>query len=173
MKKHTVTINGLSKSHSMTGWRIGYAAGPEEIIKAASNLQSHATSNPTSFCQAASITALKGSSEELNMMFCEFNKRRNYITDRLNSMKGIKCYKPAGAFYVFPNVSGLIGRSFRGKVIKDSFTLVTVLLENARIATVPGSAFGKENFLRLSYATSLDNIIKGLDRLEEFVDNLG
>lgn len=182
IKRLVIVVNGLSKSHSMTGWRIGYAAGPKEIIQAMSNLQSHSTSNPTSFCQKASITALKAPEETQKMMVAEFNKRRNYIVERLNSIEGVSCCKPEGAFYVFPNVSKLLGKSYKpspctqrlskGKIIEDSISLAEALLEEVKITVVPGSAFGKDSYLRLSYATSMENITKGMDRLEEFVKKL-
>lgn len=169
IKKLTLTVNGLSKAYSMTGWRIGYAAGPREIIKAMSNLQSHSTSNPTSFCQKASITALEGPKETQKTMVGEFIKRRNYIVERLNSIEGISCRKPEGAFYVFPNISKLLGKSYEGKEIKDSVSLSQILLDNAKIAVVPGAAFGADSYLRFSYAVSMENITKGINRLEEFV----
>ncbi|MFH1957845.1 MAG: pyridoxal phosphate-dependent aminotransferase [bacterium] len=172
IKRLSLVINGVSKAYSMTGWRIGYTAGPKEIIQAMSNLQSHSTSNPTSFCQKASITALEGPKETQNVMVAEFNKRRNYIVERLNSIAGISCRKPEGAFYVFPNISRLFGKSYTGQKIKDSVSLSQILLGNAKIAVVPGAAFGADNYLRLSYATSMENIIKGMDRLEEFAKNL-
>jgi len=181
IKRLTIVINGVSKSYSMTGWRIGYAAGPKEIVDAMSRLQSHSTSNPTSFAQKASIVALEGSQEPLRRMVSEFAKRREYIVERLNSIIGISCLKPEGAFYVFPNISKLLGRSYKpspcvqrlgkGRIIKDSVTLAQILLEEVKIAVVPGSAFGEDNHLRLSYATSMKNITKGVDRLEEFMKN--
>lgn len=172
IKKLTIVINGLSKSHSMTGWRIGYAAGPKEIISAMSNLQSHSTSNPTSFCQKASITALEGPDETQKMMVNEFIKRRNYIVERLNSIESVSCLKPEGAFYVFPNISKLLEKNYKGKIIKDSVSLSQILLEEAKIAVVPGSAFGADNYLRLSYATSMANITKGMDRLQRWIGTL-
>lgn len=182
IKRLTLVINGLSKSYSMTGWRIGYAAGPKEIIQAMSNLQSHSTSNPTSFCQKASIIALEGSQEPLRRMVSEFAQRREYIVERLNSITGISCLKPEGAFYVFPNISKLLGKSYKpspcaqrlgkSQIIKDSINLSQILLEDAKIAVVPGLAFGKDHYLRLSYATSMENITKGMDRLEKFVKKL-
>lgn len=172
IKKLTLTVNGLSKAYSMTGWRIGYAAGPREIIKAMSNLQSHSTSNPTSFCQKASITALEGPKETQKTMVGEFIKRRNYIVERLNSIEGISCRKPEGAFYVFPNISKLLGKSYEGKEIKDSVSLSQILLDNAKIAVVPGAAFGADSYLRFSYAVSMENITKGINRLEEFVKKI-
>jgi len=159
----------IKKSYSMTGWRIGYAAGPREIIKAMSNLQSHSTSNPTSFCQKAGITALEGPKETQKAMVVEFAKRRDYIVERLNSIEGISCRKPEGAFYVFPNISKLLRKKYKEKEIKDSVSLSQILLDNAKIAVVPGAAFGADGYLRLSYALSMENITKGMNRLEEFV----
>lgn len=127
IKRLTMVINGVSKSYSMTGWRIGYAAGPKEIIQAMSNLQSHSTSNPTSFCQKASIAALEGSQEPLRRMVSEFARRREYIVERLNSIAGVSCLKPEGAFYVFPNISKLLGKSYKSQVIKDSISLAQIL----------------------------------------------
>lgn len=172
MKRLAIVINGLSKAYSMTGWRIGYAAAPEKIIKAMSNLQSHSTSNPTSFCQAASILALNKQDDSMAKMKEEFSKRRDYIVERLNSIKDISCINPEGAFYVFPKSSKLYGKSFKDCEIRDSISLSKLLLEKANIAVVPGSAFGADNYLRLSYATSMENIIKGMDRLEKFVNSL-
>lgn len=172
IKRLTVVINGVSKAYSMTGWRIGYAAAQEKIIKAMSNLQSHSTSNPTSFCQKASIVALENTDETQKLMVDEFNKRRKYIVKKLNSIKDISCIDPEGAFYVFPNVSKLFGKSFEDCEISDSISLSKLLLEKANTAVVPGSAFGADNYLRLSYATSMENIIKGMDRFEEFVNSL-
>ncbi|MFQ5867798.1 MAG: pyridoxal phosphate-dependent aminotransferase [bacterium] len=172
IKKLTIVINGVSKAYSMTGWRIGWACGPKEIIQAMSSLQSHSTSNPTSFCQKSSIAALEGPEEAQKLMADEFIRRRDYIVERLNSIEGISCRKPEGAFYVFPNVSKLLGKSYKGQIIKDSVSLAQILLEEAKIAVVPGSAFGADNYLRLSYATSMENITKGMDRFEEFVKNL-
>ena len=175
MKKMTILINGLSKAYSMTGWRIGYAAATENIISAVSNLQSHSTSNPTSFCQKASIAALneeEGIKEILEQWVSEFKNRRNYIVEKLNAVEGISCLKPDGAFYVFPNVSTILEKKFKGKVIKKSVYLAQILLEKAKIAVVPGSAFGKEGYLRLSYATSMENIVEGIERLERFVKGI-
>lgn len=169
IKKLTIVINGVSKSYSMTGWRIGYAAGPKEIIKAMSNLQSHSTSNPTSISQKASLAALEGPQEPLYDMVAEFAKRRDYIVKRLNSIEGVSCLKPQGAFYVFPDVSKIIGKTFKEQTIKDSIFLTEILLEEANVAVVPGGEFGAGEYIRLSYATSMENITKGLDRIKEFV----
>ncbi|MBI5745768.1 MAG: pyridoxal phosphate-dependent aminotransferase [Nitrospirae bacterium] len=167
LKNLTILVNGVSKSHSMTGWRIGYTAGPKEIITAMSNLQSQSTSNPTSISQKAAVAALKGSDHFVNMMVSEFDKRRRYIVDRLNKMKGVKCLMPQGAFYAFPNVSSYYGKSVNNRKISGSLDLATYLLEEAKIAAVSGDSFGADEFIRFSYATSMENIKKGLDRMEE------
>ncbi len=172
IKRLTIVVNGVSKSYSMTGWRIGYAAGPKEIIKAMSNLQSHSTSNPTSISQKAALAALEGSQEPLYNMVAEFAKRRNYIVERLNSINGISCLKPQGAFYVFPDVSQIIGKTFKEQAIKDSVFLTQILLAQANAAVVPGSAFGADGNLRLSYATSMEYITKGLNRIEGFINKI-
>ncbi len=167
LKNLTILVNGVSKSHSMTGWRIGYTAGPKEIITAMSNLQSQSTSNPTSISQKAAVAALKGSDHFINMMVLEFDKRRRYIVDRLNKIRGVKCLMPQGAFYAFPNVSSYYGASVNSKKITGSLDLATYLLEDAKIAAVSGDSFGSDEFIRFSYATSMENIQKGLDRREE------
>jgi len=172
IKELTILVNGVSKTYSMTGWRIGYAAGPKEIIQAMSNLQSHSTSNPTSVSQVAAIAALQSSQEEVRRMVDEFQRRRDHIVKRLNRIPGISCLKPPGAFYVFPDISRIIGKSYNGKIIRDSISLAQLLLYEAKVAVVPGAAFGADEHLRFSYATSMENIDKGLDRVEEFVKKL-
>ena len=172
IKRLTIVINGVSKPYSMTGWRIGYAAGQREIIQAMSNLQSHSTSNPTSISQKAALAALEGPQEPLHNMVAEFKKRRNYILKRLNSIDGISFLKPQGAFYVFPNISQIIGRTFKEEKIKDSVHFAQILLNEANVAVIPGSAFGAEGYIRLSYATSIENISKGLDRIKKFINKL-
>ncbi len=172
IKQLTILINGVSKSYSMTGWRIGYAAGPRKIIQAMSNLQSHSTSNPTSISQIAAIAALQGPQETVGKMVEEFKKRRDYIVERLNKIPGISCLKPKGAFYVFPNISQILGRFFKGQMINNSISLSQVLLSEAKVAVIPGAAFGADNHLRLSYATSQENIAKGLDRIEKLVEKI-
>lgn len=172
MKERTVVVNGLSKAYSMTGWRIGYAAGPKEIIGAMNKIQSQSTSNPVSFCMPAVREALDGPQDFVTMMVSEFDKRRRYIVDRLNSLDSVSCFTPKGAFYAFPNFSRLYERSFRGKKIEDSTGYADYLLSEARVAIVPGIAFGAEEFARLSYATSMDNIEKGLDRIEQAIGAL-
>ncbi|RLE10083.1 aspartate aminotransferase [Candidatus Aerophobetes bacterium] len=172
IKELTILVNGVSKTYSMTGWRIGYAAGPKEIIQAMSNLQSHSTSNPTSVSQVAAIAALQSSQGEIRRMVDEFQRRRDHIVKRLNRIPGISCLKPPGAFYAFPDISRIIGKSYNGKIIRDSISLAQLLLYEAKVAVVPGAAFGADEHLRFSYATSMENIDKGLDRVEEFVKKL-
>ena len=172
IKKRTIVVNGLSKSHAMTGWRIGFAAGPRDVIKAMTNIQSQSTSNPTSIAQKAAFEALKGPQDFIPVMVAEFDRRRKYMVERLNNMKGVSCLTPVGAFYAFPNVSAHFGKRAGNTAINNSLDLSTYLLEKAKVATVPGSAFGDDRFIRLSYATSMENIKKGLDRIVEAIGNL-
>jgi aspartate aminotransferase len=163
----------MSKAYAMTGWRLGYAAGPAEIIKAMDGLQGQMTSNPTSFAQRGAVVALTGSQEPTHRMREEFAKRRRYIVDRLNAMPNIRCHSPEGAFYVFPNVSALYGKRHGNKPIGNSAEFTTFLLEAARIAVVPGVEFGNDSHVRISYATSMANIEKGMNRMAEAVAALG
>lgn len=172
IKQKVITVNGLSKSHAMTGWRIGFAAGPQEIIKAMTKVQSQSTSNPTSIAQKAAVEALTGSQDFIKRMVAEFDNRRTFSVNRLNNMPSVSCVNPVGAFYVFPNVSTCYGKKYNGKPINTSFDLSGYLLENANVAAVPGGAFGADSFIRISYATSLDTIRKGLERIEEALKNL-
>ncbi len=172
IRKKTVIVHGVAKTYSMTGWRIGYTAGPEEIVTAMTNIQSQSTSNPNSIAQKASVEALLGPQQEVDRMVSAFDQRRNYIVDRLNGMKGVSCYKPVGAFYVFPNFSSYHGRSYQGKKIVNSSDLAAFLLEVARVAVVPGIEFGAGAFQRLSYATSMEDIREGLNRIEEALTKL-
>jgi len=172
IKKRTIIVHGVAKTYSMTGWRIGYTAGPDEIIAAMSNIQSQSTSNPTSIAQKASVEALIGPQDEVGKMVSAFTERRNYIIDRLNRMKGVSCYKPAGAFYAFPNFSSYYGKSYEGKKISNSTDLADYFLDVARVAVVPGVEFGADPFERLSFATSMENIREGLDRIEEALKKL-
>lgn len=172
MKKLTITINGVSKSYAMTGWRIGYAASGLEIIQAMSNLQDHSTSNPTSIAQFAAVKALEGSQNDLKKMVGEFKQRRDYMVERINSIKGLSALKPEGAFYCFVNIQGLLGKTIAGKEINSSLVLTELFLNEARVAVIPGSVFGDDSYIRLSYATSLENIIEGLKRIEGFVTGL-
>jgi len=169
----TIVVNSMSKAYAMTGWRLGYAAGPAEIIKAMDGLQGQMTSNPTSFAQRGAVVALTGSQEPTHRMREEFAKRRRYIVDRLNAMPNIRCHSPEGAFYVFPNVSALYGKRHGNKPIGNSAEFTTFLLEAARIAVVPGVEFGNDSHVRISYATSMANIEKGMNRMAEAVAALG
>ena len=172
IKELTILVNGVSKSYSMTGWRIGYAAGLKEVIQAMSNLQSHSTSNPTSICQRAAIVALSGSQASVKKMVNEFQQRRDYIVEGFNKIKGISCLNPEGAFYAFVDISKLIGKAYEGKVIEDSFSFTKILLSEAKVAVVPGRAFGADDYIRVSYAASMENIAKALQRIEEFTTKL-
>lgn len=166
LKELTVVINGVSKSYSMTGWRIGYAAAPVEVAKAMADLQSQSTSNPTSIAQAASVEAINGDQASLGIMLAEFDLRRRYMVERLRAIPGVNCNLPGGAFYVFPEVSFYLNRNYRGQTIKGASDLAKILLDEARVAVVPGVAFGDDRCFRLSYATSMEKIREGLDRLE-------
>lgn len=172
IKNLTLTVNGASKVYSMTGWRMGFVAGPEAIIKAMTKLQGQVTTNITSITQYACVEAYNGDQSFLDNWVAEFQKRRNYIVDRFNKIEGITCRNPEGAFYVFPNVNSYIGKSFNGKKIATDDDLVEFLLDEALVAVVAGSGFGSPGFIRLSYATSFDNIQKGLDRIEEALKKL-
>jgi aspartate aminotransferase len=167
IRKRTILVNGLSKSHSMTGWRIGYVAAEKGLVAAMNNIQSQSTSNPVSFCDKASIEALNGPQDFMKIWLAEFDRRRRYIVDRLNKMPGVSCLLPQGAFYVFPNFSGCYGKKTpAGKPINGSADLADYLLEDHKVASVPGIAFGDDACQRLSYAMSLKNIEKGIDRIE-------
>jgi aspartate aminotransferase len=170
IKDLTIIVNGLSKTYSMTGWRIGYTASNERIAKIMSNVQSHATSNPNSIAQKAAVAALDGPQESINVMVEQFIKRRDYMVERINSIKGLSCLKPNGAFYVMMNISQLIGKKLDGILINGSDDFANILLDKAKVALVPGSGFGADTHVRLSYATSMENIIIGLDRIEKFLN---
>jgi aspartate aminotransferase len=165
LKRITIVINGVSKSYSMTGWRIGYAAGSEEIVSAITKYQSQNTSNPTSIAQKAAVEALNGPQEGVGMMAREFQKRRDLIVERLTDIPGVTCLKPQGAFYVFPNVGFYYGRSFGDKVIRNSAEMASYLLDEANVALVPGGDFGHDDHIRISYATSMEQIEKGVERI--------
>lgn len=172
IKKMTIVVNGLSKSYAMTGWRVGYAAGPREIIKAMTNIQSQSTSNPTSIAQKAALEALRGPQDFIHVMTTEFDKRRRFLINELNAIPGISCISPTGAFYAFPNTSKLYGRSMHDKRISSSSDLALCLLEHAKVALVHGNAFGDDHYIRLSYATSIEEIKKGVNRIKEAVQEL-
>lgn len=168
----TVVVNGVSKAYAMTGWRIGYAAGPKELITAMANIQSQSTSNPTSISQKAAVAALRGGEAFTRRMVAEFDRRRRLIVERLNKLPGISCRMPAGAFYAFPNVAGVFGRrSDRGPIVTAA-DLAEYLLKEARVAVVPGEPFGSPAHLRLSYATSIEAIGRGLDRMAAALEKL-
>lgn len=172
IKCRTVTINGHSKSYSMTGWRLGYAAGPEHIISAMGKYQSHCTGNSSSISQAAALEALTGQQESVEIARKEFEGRRNYLHSALTSIKGLTCYKPEGAFYLFPNISAFFYSYADNKPINDSYNFAMYLLSTAKVATVPGIAFGAEGYVRISYSTSMDNLIKGVERIKTAVEKL-
>jgi aspartate aminotransferase len=172
LKDRTIVVNGVSKSYAMTGWRIGYAAGPKEVISAIETVQSQSTSNPTSIAQKAAVAALRGSSEFTRTMVAEFDRRRRYIVDRLDRMPGVTCLLPTGAFYAFPNVTGILQSRWKDRVLKTANDLAEYFLEEARIAVVAGDPFGAPGHLRISYATALPLIEKGMDRMAEAISKL-
>lgn len=172
IKELTIVVNAVSKAYSMTGWRIGYTASTKEIAKAMADLQSQCTSNPTSIAQKAAEEALGGEQSTVAVMRKAFEERRNYMVDRLNNMPGVYCFKPQGAFYVFPNFSKCISKKYQGKGFSNATDFCAFLLEEAKVAAVPGGDFGSDVHMRLSYALAMDNIKKGLDRIEEAVKKL-
>jgi aspartate aminotransferase len=172
IKELTILVNGLSKTYSMTGWRLGYTAGQKTLITAMNNIQSQSTSNPTSFAQYGGIEALNGNQDDVFKMVEEFKKRRDYIVRRLNMMRGISCFNPSGTFYVFPKISYYYGKNFKGHTIRNSMEMTEYLLKEGHVAVVPGTAFGADNYLRLSFATSMKNIEGGLNRIEDALDRL-
>ncbi|MCY6356654.1 pyridoxal phosphate-dependent aminotransferase [Clostridium sp. ZS2-4] len=171
--ERTIVINGVSKSYAMTGWRIGYAAaGNKEIIKLMSSIQSHTTSNPNSIAQYAALEALTGDQSSLKSMVKEFGERRDYMVSRIDEMKNLSCLKADGAFYVMLNISNYYGKRLNQTIINTSFEFSEMLLQEQNVAVIPGIAFGLDDYVRLSYATSMDTIKKGLDRIEEFLMKL-
>lgn len=169
IKSLTILINGVSKAYAMTGWRIGYAAADEKIIKIMSNIQSHTTSNPSSISQYASVEALSGNQESLAVMKVEFNKRRKAMAELINSINGISCTIPKGAFYIMLNYSQLKGERIEDVEINTSMDFANLLLDKCKVAVVPGVAFGDDDYVRLSYATSLENIISALGRVKDLL----
>ena len=172
LKERVITVNGLSKSYAMTGWRIGYLAAPVQIAKAIGSLQSHSTSNPTTFCQTASVTALNTDSEETKEMIKHFSRRRDLIYNLLSDIEGIEVIKPEGSFYIFPEITGLLNKKYNTQEITGSAAFAEILLKEKKVAVVPGAAFGADQFIRLSFATSDENIKKGLERIKEFIVNI-
>ena len=173
LKDRTLTMNGVSKSYSMTGWRIGYGGGPKEIIKAMAKIQSQSTTNPSSISQAAAVEALNGTQEFIKTRTESFKERRDFVVKSLNKIKGLTCFKPNGAFYVFPNCKSCLNKKdIKNNKIKTDKDFVESLLENAGVAVVQGSAFGLPGFFRISYATSMENLQKALAKIQEFCENL-
>jgi aspartate aminotransferase len=172
LRERTVIINGVSKTYAMTGWRIGYAMGASDVMAAASKIQSQSTSNPTSIAQWAALEAVRGPQEAVAMMVREFHKRRDVIVERLNAIPGIHCLKPEGAFYVFPNIAALIGQAANGKKLSSPCDVADYLLDEAKVAGVPGEDFGSQQHIRFSYATSLADIEKGCRRIGDAVAKL-
>ena len=169
LKDRTLTMNGVSKSYAMTGWRIGYGAGPKDIIKAMAKLQSQSTTNPSSISQAAAVEALNGTQDFIKTRAESFKERRDFVVKYLNSINGLSCLKPNGAFYVFPNCKKLLGKKTKLKTDKD---FVEKLLKESLVAVVQGSAFGLDGYFRISYATSMDNLKKALERIKSFCESL-
>ena len=171
-KEKSITVNSLSKTYAMTGWRVGYVAGPKEIIKAMNNLQGHATGNINSIAQKAAIEALNGSQESVRIMVKEYEKRREYMVNRLNEIEGIKCQYPDGAFYTFPNVTALYGKKYDGNIIRSDVDVAKFFLEKAHVAVVPGVAFNYSGYVRFVFAKSMEEIKEGLERIEKAIKEL-
>lgn len=167
----TVIINGMSKSYAMTGWRIGYVAGTEKVIKLMTSIQSHTTSSPNSIAQYASVEALSGEQDSLKLMVQEFKTRRDYIVEKINSTDMISCIEPAGAFYIMINISKILGKTIGGTKINNSIDFATVLLAKEKVAVIPGDGFGVSNYVRISYATSMDKVKEGIKRIIKFVED--
>ena len=173
LKNKVVTMNGVSKSYAMTGWRIGYAAGEKEIIKAISKIQSQSTTNPSSISQAAAVEALNGTQDFIPIRAKAFQERRDFVVNSLNAINGIECLKPDGAFYVFPSCKGLIGKKDKnGNKLENDTDFVQSLLENNNVAVVQGSAFGLDGYFRISYATSMEKLKVAMERIKSFCESL-
>ena len=164
-----IIVNGVAKTYAMTGWRVGWMIGPKDVIKAATNLQSHLTSNVANVSQRAAIAALTGNLDAVHMMGEAFNRRRKLIVGLLNEIPGFECPTPQGAFYVYPSVKGVLGKTIRGKVANTSAELATIILDEVEVAAVPGEAFGPSGYLRFSYATSDDDIVEGIGRIKKLL----
>ncbi|MGC9022304.1 MAG: aminotransferase class I/II-fold pyridoxal phosphate-dependent enzyme, partial [Dissulfurimicrobium sp.] len=171
-KTNTLIVNGVSKTYAMTGWRIGYLAGPEAVVKAATKIQSQSTSNPNSIAQKAALAALTGPQDCVKKMCAAFKERRDLVMERLNAIPGVSCVEPSGAFYVFPDLSPYYGTRTSGKTIEGSLDLADYLLDMARLAVVPGIAFGDDRFVRFSYAADIATLKEGMDRLERALSAL-
>ncbi len=172
LRDRVLIANSVSKTYAMTGWRLGYAAGPKDVIKAIETLQSQSTSNPTSMTQAAATVALTGTQEPVGIMAQEFKKRRDYVVQRLRAMSGVTCTLPEGAFYVFPKISAYFGAMWQDKPIASAMDFSMYLLQEAKVAVVAGEGFGAPNNMRISYATSMQNLEKGLDQIEAALKRL-
>lgn len=172
IRKLTIVINGISKTYATTGWRIGYTAGPKELVSAMTRIQSQSTSNPTTISQWAAIEALSGPQDEVEKMRRTFEERRSIIIEDLNNIEGIRCNWPQGAFYAFPDVSGLYGKSHKGGKISGSLDFASYLLSEVKVALVPGAPFGNDNCIRLSYASSIEDIKGGVERIKEAASRL-
>lgn len=170
--QRTIVINGLSKSYAMTGWRVGYCATSEKIAKLMTGIQSHVTSNVCSIAQYAAIEALNGPQDEIKEMINEFEKRRNYMVNRIQRIDNLSIIKPKGAFYIMVNIEKHLGKKINRKILNDSIDFCSSLLEYEKVAVIPGIAFGLNNYIRLSYATSMDKIEKGINRIENFIKKL-
>lgn len=170
--ERTIVINGLSKSYAMTGWRIGYCAASEKIAKLMISIQSHVTSNVCSITQYAALEALNGPQDEITKMINEFEKRRNYMINRIESIDNLSIVKPKGAFYIMINIENCLGKEINGKILNASMEFCASLLENEKLAVIPGKAFGLNNYIRVSYATSMEAIKEGLNRIESFIKKL-
>ncbi|OAA82798.1 pyridoxal phosphate-dependent aminotransferase [Clostridium ljungdahlii] len=168
----TIVINGVSKTYAMTGWRIGYAAANKNIIKVMSNVQSHTTGNPNSIAQYAAVAALNGKDTQIKSMVSEFKNRRDCMVSKIDKMKNVSCLNPEGAFYVMLNISNLLGKTIDGVVINNSLEFSQKLLEKEKVAVIPGLGFGLDGYIRLSYATSMENIQNGMDRIDKFISQL-
>jgi aspartate/methionine/tyrosine aminotransferase len=167
--ERTIVVNGVAKTYAMTGWRVGWLIGPADVVKAAANLQSHLTSNVANVSQRAALEAVSGSLEAVHEMRAAFDRRRRTIVSMLSAIPGVECPTPRGAFYVYPSVKALIGKTLRGAVIGSSAELAALVLEHAEVAVVPGEAFGTPGYLRLSYALGDDDLVEGVTRMADLL----
>lgn len=172
IKSQTFLVNGVSKAYAMTGWRIGYVAGPRSVISAMASFQSQATSNPNSIAQYAAMKALQGDQSCVDEMVQEFQRRRDVMVEKINAIPGLSCCKPQGAFYIMMNITEILGRRYNGRIIESSLDFAELLLAEKQVALVPGVAFEAEGYCRLSYAVGMDSIVTGLERIAEFIAGL-
>jgi aspartate aminotransferase len=171
IKELSIVINGMSKAYAMTGWRLGYACANEKLIMAMSSVQSHAVSHPSSITQYASVAALNGPQDDVYIMVEQFAKRRTYLFERLSKIEGLQCMMPDGAFYIYVDITNYMNKELCGQTIKSSLDFAQIVLEQGHVAVIPGAAFGTDNFIRFSYATSMEIIEKGIDTFEDFIKN--